>query len=84
MGSASPHVRRMAATDTTMVSQSRSPITSETGRCHSSAIPKFPRTTSFIQRRYWTHMGLLRPYCSRRASASCSVTKLPEADICAT
>ena len=47
----------MAATDTTIVSHSRSPMTSETGRCHSSAMPKLPRRTIRIQRRYWIHTG---------------------------
>ena len=39
----------IAATETTIVSHSRSPITSETGRRHSIAMPKLPRTTSVIQ-----------------------------------
>ena len=71
----------IAATETTMVSQRRSPITSDTGRLHSSAMPNRPCRTIFIQRRYWTCMGWSSPYCCRRASASCSETELPDADI---
>jgi len=81
MGRASTQVRMMAAIETAIVSQSRSPMTSDTGRPHSSAMPKLPRTTRFIQRRYWTHSGLSRPYCWRRASASWAETNEPEADI---
>ena len=66
-----------------MVSNRRSPITSETGRFHSSAIPNRPCTTCFIQRRYWIGMGLSSPYSRRSASASCSDTAPPDADICA-
>ncbi len=83
MGRASAQVRMIAATETTMVSQRRSPMTSETGRPHSSAIPNLPCTTKRIQRRYWMYTGLSSPYCWRRASASWAETKLPEADICA-
>ncbi len=81
IGSARSHVRRIAATETTIVSQSRSPITSETGRLHSSAMPNRPCTTCFIQRRYWTSIGWSSPYSCRSASASCSETAPPEADI---
>ena len=42
MGRASTQVSTIAATETTIVSQRRSPITSETGRPHSSAIPNLP------------------------------------------
>ena len=49
----------MAATETTMVSHSRSPMTSETGRLHSSAMPKRPCSTCLIQRRYWIQHGLV-------------------------
>ncbi len=81
IGSASTHVSMMAATETTIVSHSRSPITSETGRLHSSAMPNCPCTTCLIQRKYWTSMGLSSPYSWRRASASCSETAPPDADI---
>jgi hypothetical protein len=71
----------IAATETTIVSQRRSPITSDTGRLHSSAWPNLPCITCFIQRRYWTHTGWLSPYSSRRASASSWEMWLPAADI---
>ena len=54
MGSASTHVRISAATETTMVSHRRSPITSVTGRRHSIDMPKLPTTISRIHFRYWT------------------------------
>ena len=74
----------MAPSDSAMVSHSRSPITSDTGLPHSSAMPKSPRSTSFIQRRYCTHSGLFSPYCSRKVSASCCDTTVPDAVIWAT
>ena len=42
MGKATAQVNRIAATEMTMVKESRSPMTSETGRPHSIAMPKFP------------------------------------------
>ena len=42
MGNASAQVNMIAATEITMVKVRRSPMTSETGRPHSIAIPKFP------------------------------------------
>jgi len=54
MGSASTQVRSSAATETTTVSHSRSPITSVTGRRHSMEKPKSPWTTSSIHLRYCT------------------------------
>ena len=54
IGSASTQVRISAANDTTIVSHSRSPITSVTGRRHSIDMPKLPSTISFIHLQYWT------------------------------
>ena len=54
IGRATIQVRTTAASETTIVSQSRSPMTSVTGRCHSIAIPMSPRTIRRIQRTYWT------------------------------
>ena len=54
IGSARTQVSSSAATDTTMVSHRRSPITSVTGRLHSIDMPKLPRTISFIHFKYWT------------------------------
>ncbi len=71
----------IAATETTMVSHKRSPMTSDTGRPYSSAIPKLPRSTMVIQRRYWTYIGWSSPYWRRRLSASSAETPLPEEDI---
>ena len=42
IGSASAHVNRSAASDTTTVIHRRSPSTSATGRCHSMDSPKSP------------------------------------------
>ena len=42
MGKARAQVKMMAASEITMVKVRRSPMTSETGRPHSIAIPKFP------------------------------------------
>ena len=42
MGRASAQVKMTAASDTTIVSIRRSPITSFTGRFHSMAMPKLP------------------------------------------
>ena len=42
MGNAMPQVNMIAATEMTIVSVRRSPMTSETGRPHSIAIPKLP------------------------------------------
>ena len=69
--------------ETAMVSHRRSPITSDTGFPHSSAMPKFPWSASRIHRTYCTQSGLLSPYCSRSVSAAAWETTLPLADICA-
>ncbi len=70
----------IAAIEITMVSHKRSPITSVTGRFHSSDMPKSPRTTRLIHFQYWTQTGWLSPYCSRIASASWALTIEPEAE----
>ncbi len=44
----------IAATETTMVSQRRSPITSVTGRIHSIDSPKLPSLTRSIHFAYCT------------------------------
>ena len=81
MGSASAQVKMIAATEMTMVSVRRSPMTSDTGRPHSIAMPKLPWSMSPIHFAYWTVIGLSRPSCSRSAAASPSETALPDADI---
>ena len=78
IGKAMPQVRMIAAIEITMVSHSRSPITSVTGRFHSRDTPKSPRTTRLIHFQYCTQIGWLRPYCSRIASASWALTIEPE------
>ena len=75
-----PQVRMMAAMEMTMVSQSRSPITSSTGRPHSIDMPKSPCSTRPIHLPYCTQIGRLSPYCSRMASASAALTIEPEAE----
>ena len=81
IGKANAQVKMIAATEMTMVSVRRSPMTSETGRPHSIAIPKLPWSIRPVHFRYWTVMGLSRPSCSRSAFASPSETALPDADI---
>ena len=54
IGSASPQVTISAANEISIVSQSRSPMTSVTGRFHSIDTPKSPTTTRAIHFRYWT------------------------------
>ena len=77
IGSAMIQVSSNAAKDTAMVSHSRSPITSVTGRRHIIDTPKSPLITSPIQSPYWTTTGRSRPY-SRRIAAACSAeTELP-------
>ena len=81
IGKAMAQVKMIAATEITTVSSSRSPMTSETGRPHSIAMPKLPCSISAIHFMYCTVMGLSRPSCSRSAAASPSETALPDADI---
>ena len=76
-----PQVNMIAATEMTIVKVRRSPMTSDTGRPHSIAIPKLPCMIRPIHFAYCTVMGLSRPSCSRSAWASPSDTALPEADI---
>ncbi len=81
MGKAMPQVNMIAAMEMTMVKVSRSPMTSDTGRPHSIAMPKLPCRMRPIHLAYCTVMGLSRPSCSRSAAASPSETALPDADI---
>jgi hypothetical protein len=70
-------VRNKAENDTAMVSQSRSPITSVTGRRHIIETPKSPRTTRPIHSAYCTITGRSRPYSCRIATACSAETVLP-------
>ena len=54
IGSARAHVRISAATETTIVSHRRSPITSVTGLRHSIDMPKLPRAIKAIHLAYCT------------------------------
>ena len=54
IGNAIVQVRNSAANDTTIVSQSRSPMTSVTGLRHIIDTPKSPRTTRVIHKKYCT------------------------------
>ncbi len=77
IGSAITQVSSKAAKDTAMVSHSRSPMTSVTGRRHIIDTPKSPLITRPIQSPYCTTTGRSRPY-SRRIAAACSAeTELP-------
>jgi len=52
MGKARAQVKMMAATEMTIVNVRRSPMTSETGRPHSIAMPKLPCSMSPIHLAY--------------------------------
>ena len=58
IGSAIPQVTMIAPSETEMVSHSRSPITSVTGRPHSNDMPKSPRAiTRSSTSQYCTQIG---------------------------
>ena len=54
IGSARPQVTTMAPSDSSIVSHSRSPITSVTGRPYSNERPKSPLATMAIHFQYCT------------------------------
>ena len=57
IGKAMVQVRNSAENDTAIVSQSRSPMTSVTGRRHIMDTPKSPTTTRLIHMPYWMMTG---------------------------
>ena len=61
IGSASTQVTTMAAIDSSIVSHSRSPITSVTGRPYSKERPKSPVATIDSHFQYCTHSGWFSP-----------------------
>ena len=61
IGNASPQVTTMAPSDSRMVSHSRSPMTSVTGRPYSNERPKLPLATMASHFQYCTHSGWFRP-----------------------
>ena len=67
----------MVENDTMKVSHSRSPTTSFTGRLNSNEKPKSPCTMPNTQSAYCSHIGLSKPYCSRRKAILSALTFSP-------
>src|SRR3989475_10859162 len=77
-GIATTQVKTNENNASTIVSTSRSPISSALGRWYSSERPRLPRARFSIHRRYWTQTGRSRPYSRRSASICSALIELPD------